>query len=288
VALLLAGCSTEADDRQAARESSDTPSETGIPTLTMSPLPSYPPTGEITADMRQSSRDVALGRMEVWVLNDTAHQVRPRRIVYRDGRFRTPLLGERLRPIPSQSERGYPLTLPLDPVCDSDATHGELVIRLEDRTVRMQVEDETDVPGRYLATRCTELAVARVADVRWLDDVPSRGSGEGSVGVLRLRVAPTGEGALRIRYVTGTPMIRPETGDVWRPRLSVGPGDDPVVLELPFLPARCDDHVFMESAGATAFKIGLVVDGEPATLLLRMSPEGSSAAIDQVRASCGL
>ncbi len=291
LALLLTavtvGCSTEADDRRSSAPSGE-PSATTVPTLTMSPRPSQAPTGEIRADMRQSSRDVALGRMQVWVLNDTAEQVRPLRITYRDGRFRSPLEGQRLRPIPSQSERGYPLPLPTDPECGSAATEGELVIRLRDRTVRVPVADETDVPGRYLATRCAELAVARVADVRWLDDVPVQGSGDGSVGVLRLRVAPTGAGTLRVRYVTGTPMIRPESGDVWRPRRTVRPGDEPVVLALPFLPARCDDHVFMESAGATAFKVALVVDGGPAQLLLRMSPTGSSAAIEQVRESCGL
>ena len=53
-------------------------------------------------------------------------------------------------------------------------------------------------------------------------------------------------------------------------------------------PARCDDHVFMESGGATAFLVDLHLDGRPGQLLLRMSPAGASAAIAFARDSCGL
>jgi hypothetical protein len=53
-------------------------------------------------------------------------------------------------------------------------------------------------------------------------------------------------------------------------------------------PARCDDHVFLESAGATAFLVSLRLDGERGRLLLRMDPAGSSAAIAFARDACGL
>ena len=69
------------------------------------------------ADLRQSSRDAALGRMEVWIGNDTRHDVTPTRIRYTDPRFRAPVAGERLRLNPSRSERGYPLALPAVPAC---------------------------------------------------------------------------------------------------------------------------------------------------------------------------
>ena len=50
-----------------------------------------PPTGRLVADLRQSSRDAALGRMEVWIGNDTARDLTPTRITYTDPRFRRPV-----------------------------------------------------------------------------------------------------------------------------------------------------------------------------------------------------
>ena len=43
----------------------------------------------------------------------------------------------------------------------------------------------------------------------------------------------------------------------------------------------------MESGGATAFKIGLHLDGEPGQITLRMSIPGAKNAIDFAKASCG-
>ena len=70
-------------------------------------------------------------------------------------------------------------------------------------------------------------------------------------------------------------------------------GDDPRAptqpsrIDLPIKPNRCDDHAFMESGGATAFKIGLHLDGEPGQITLRMSVPGAKNAIDFAKASCG-
>ena len=57
-------------------------------------------------------------------------------------------------------------------------------------------------------------------------------------------------------------------------------------------PARCDEHVFMESGGATAFRVKLHLDtgdgkAEEGELIVRMSPAGASNAIGFARDSCG-
>ena len=57
---------------------------------------------------------------------------------------------------------------------------------------------------------------------------------------------------------------------------------------VPLKPTRCDAHAFAESGGATAFKIGLHLDGEPGQITLRMSPTGAANAITFARASCGM
>ncbi|MGZ8738041.1 MAG: hypothetical protein ACXWW7_12825 [Nocardioides sp.] len=289
LALALAGCGG-GPPPPGSSTSAESPSAS-ISTLSPLPMPSIgPPPGEVVADLRQSSRDAALNRFQVWIGNGLDRDIDPTSLAYVDPRLPAPVPGERLRLIPSDSERGYPLALPPRPDCDSDGRRGEVTMVDGDRELTLPVEDEADVVARYVATRCFELAVAAVAALSFADEVPVDQPGEGSVGTLVLEVRPAGrgDGVLRIDSVGGTPLLTPQGEPVWRPDLTVRAGDPPATVELPMVPARCDDHVFMESGGATAFRIRLHLDGEPGELVLRMSSAGASAAIGFARDSCGL
>lgn len=281
----LAGCSDD-DSREAAPEPSPSRS---IRTLTPIPLPPEPPpTGRLRADMRQSSRDAAAGRMEVWIHNDTAKQIRPTRIRYDDPRFRTPLRGTRLRGIPSQTEVGFPLYLPPRPACDHPRGRGTVTVTYGDTTRTLRVADSTDVAGRYARSRCLEFEVAAVARLAWSDDVPSSGE-VGDTSTLTLLVEPSGRPGptLTIDTVSGTPVLSPVDGDVWRPDVRVRGTDAPSRIELPVKPTRCDSHAFAESGGATAFKIGLHLDGRAGQITLRMSVPGAANAVGFAKDSCG-
>ena len=281
--LLLAGCN-DADTSADAPEPS--PSIRTLTPIALPPPP--PPTGKLRADMRQSSRDAAAGRMEVWIDNDTAHEIRPRRIVYSDPRFRTELRGTRLRPIPSQSERGFPIYLPPSPACDHPGGSGTVTVTYGGTTKRIRVQDPTDVAGRYTSSRCLELAIARVADLRWSDQVPWDGK-EGSDSTLTLVVTPTGNDgpALTLDTVSGTPVLSPVGADVWRPDVTIHGTDRPQRIALPLKPTRCDAHAFAESGGATAFIVGLHLAGRPGQITLRMSTEGAAHALAYAKSSCG-
>lgn len=297
--LALAGC---ADDGSTGSDGAEpTPSETGIPTITVSALPEPPPTDTLIADMRQSSRDAAAGRMEVWIDNDTSADVTPTRITYHDARFRTPLVGERLREIPAQSTRGFQFPLPPGPTCGSsndapvtlDAPLGTVVVEYAGTKETLTVEDPTDVAGRFTRARCLELAIADVATLSWSDRV-TPGDPEdtptGAEGTLTLVLDTTGAGGheLTIDTVSGTPILSPVGSDAWRPDVTISGADAPRTVDLPLKPTRCDAHAFAESGGATAFKIGLHLDGEPGQITLRMTPAGAANAINYARASCGM
>lgn len=284
--VLAAGCSSGE-----SRENAAAPATPVVSTLTPLPPPSQsPPTNRLYADLRQSSRDAALGRMEVWIGNDTTRDVTPTRIRYSDPRFRGPVAGERLRLNPARSERGYPLTLPGQPACGHRGTRGTVAVTYAGRTVVLRVADDNEVVQRYVDARCLSLAVARVADLRFSDRVAVDRPGAGSRGVLTLVARPTGAPGhlLTIDTVGGTPLLGAVGGDVWRPRARITGTGPTQRIELPVQPSRCDDHVFMESAGATAFLVALHLDGRPGRLVLRMSPAGASRAIGFARDSCGL
>ncbi len=296
--LALTGCG---DDEPSGTGAEPTPEDTGIPTLTVSPVPEPPPTNTLIADMRQSSRDAAAGRMEVWIDNDTSEDVTPTRITYVDGRFRTPLTGERLREIPAQSTRGFQFPLPSRPTCGAsndvvptvDDPLGTVEVEYAGRTETLRVADETDVAGRYTRARCLEIAIARIVTLSWSDDVTEGDPLEAPVGseaTLTLVLDTTGVdgGRLSIDTVSGTPILSPATGDAWRPGVTVTGTDEPTRIDLPLKPTRCDAHAFAESGGATAFKIGLTLDGEAGQITLRMTTAGAANAIRYARASCGL
>ena len=77
------------------------------------------------------------------------------------------------------------------------------------RTVALPVADDNDIVARYVASRCLELAVDRVAVLRFADRVPADGTGTGSTGTLTLVARPTGVPGhvLRIDSVGGTPLL---------------------------------------------------------------------------------
>jgi len=289
-ALLLAACSSSPGTRGDAADPAASPSPSVVTLSPLPPPPSRPLTGRLHADLRQSSRDAALGRFEVWVANDTRHDVDPSLIRYTDPRFRRAIDGERLRLDPSGSERGYPLALPARPACGRHPGRPLVLVRHAGRRVLVPVSDEADVVARYVASRCLELAVRRVAVLRFADTVPADHPGADSTGTLTLVVRPTGVPGhvLRLDSIGGTPLLGSADGQPWEPGTTVR-GDDGVRrVRLPVRPARCDDHVFLEAAGATAFLVSLHLDGRPGQLLLRMSPQGARSAIGFARDSCGL
>jgi hypothetical protein len=286
-ALVLAGCGGGSSP---SAEPDPSPS---ISTLTPLPMPDMgPPAGELVADLRQASRDAALNRFQVWIGNGLRHEINPTSIRYVDTRFRAPIPGQRLRPNPSDGERGYPLALPARPRCDvgPGVAPGSVAMAFDGRQVRIPVEDEADVVARYVASRCLELAASQVAELSFADQVPVEGSGEGSTGTLVLVARPTGRAGkvLTIETVGGTPVLTAQGSSVWRPRVRVR-GDGPVQrIGLPVVPNRCDDHAFLEAGGATAFIVHLRLGHDSGDLVIRMSDEGARNAIRFARDSCGL
>ncbi|GAA4675458.1 hypothetical protein [Nocardioides nanhaiensis] len=284
-AVLLGGCGGGSDE---PTRSASTPDAGPTQVRTLVPLPAppeEPPSGRLHADMRQSSIDAALGQMQVWLDNDRVAGLDPSAVTYRDPRLPRPVGGQRLRPLPADTELGYPLTLPARPVCDSSAAaeSGVLLVRSAQGTRRVPVTDPTDVVGRYLAQRCQELAVAEVAQLRWADDAE---------GTLTLQVRPTGrrpDATLVIDAVAGSHLLG--YGDdpaAWEPALVVRGDDPPTTLPLPLTPTRCDGHAFAEGGGATAFRVSYTLDDTPGRILLRMTPAGAASVLDWAAGVCGL
>lgn len=249
------------------------------------PVPPRELTGTLDAVLRQSSRDAARGRMQVWIFNGTDAAVEPTRITYDDPRLSEPIDGQRLRTMPSGLDRGFPLPLP-EPNCGGVfKVAPRLTVRTADGIQEVSLADEIGIVQRYHDAVCFELDVQRVVDLAWDDAVPSTDD----VGTLTLLATPTGRrGRVEVLGVGATPVFRNPTTTTWRPDVVIDGTDPPQRIELPVVPARCDSHAFFEAGGATAFRLQLRLDGEEGELVLRMSPTGAEAAFDFALAACGL
>ena len=239
---------------------------------------------QLSAQLTQDSRDAARGRIAVVGANAGAVEVTPEAIAYADPRLSGTLTGDRLRAIPAGGERRFPLPL-LDPVCGAPAADGgRLEVGAGSDSVTVPVSDDVGVVARWVERRCAELDVAAVAPLAFS---AVRVHPDGGSADLVLTATPTGEGsgAYVIESVAGTPVFT-STGEPWTPNVSVTSDGYPVAVLLPAHPARCDGHVFGESAGATAFLVAVLLDGERREVLVRMTPQVSADALDFALAAC--
>jgi hypothetical protein len=250
------------------------------------PVVPAPPTARLRvgADLTQDSRDDAAGRIAVVVRNEGAHEITPEAIGYADPRLSVPLTAGRLRAIPPGAQRRFPLPL-TDPVCDgSVAGAGRLAVVVGTDEVAVPARDEVGVVDRWVERRCAELDVAAVAPLAFTEVRPVR-SGEAADLVLTATPTGEGDGAYVIESIAGTPVFT-SVGEPWAPAAAVAATGDRVDVPLPARPARCDGHVFGESAGATAFLVGVLLDGERREVLVRMSPELAAMALGFALEAC--
>ncbi len=280
--------------------STGSPSAGGSPTaepsptkrLTLPPPSERPLSGTLEAELQQSSRDVALGRFQVWITNGLDHEIKPRRIVYRDVQLSRPVLGGRLRPIPSGSYRGYTLDL-VEPDCAAERGKATVVVTFDGKTQSFPVDDQTGVVDRWAHQRCDEIEVERIASLAWTPGIRVEGSGSDAVAWFRLTATPTGAGgSVTIDTVGGTPLFTAADGDVWEVGRTIDGGGRAVTLELAARPARCDAHAFGSAGGGTTFFVNLTIEGaglpkRQAQIRLAMSPEVTAETFAYAAEACG-
>lgn len=293
VVAMLAGCGGD-DSSPPQAEPEASPSKS-LYTLTPVPMPPKPPpTGTLIATIEQSSRDGAANRFQVWIDNDTDSTITPTKVTLHDDRFQTALPATRLRDIPSQSRRGFPIYQPDQPACDRMASSGRVTIDYtvngEHRSETVEVEDEAEVVERITSARCLELVVDEVAHLSWADEVTADGDGgKGSVGTMTLVIDTSGRpgATLVIDSIVGNPVLSPGERGVFDANLTIK-GDQPSQrVPVPVEPTRCDAHAFGESGSFGAFAFNVHVDGEPGQFVLRMGPTAAANAITYAKASCG-
>ena len=292
--LLLAGCGGNDDDSSPAAGPEASPSKS-IYTLTAIPMPPKPPpSGKLIADIEQSSRDGAANRFQVWIDNDTDATITPTKVTYQDDRFRAALPGTRLRDIPSQARRGFPIYQPDHPACARTADGGTVTVEYtvdgEHKSETVAVSDEAEVIQRLASAACLELGIEKIAHLSWADEVTASGDGgKGSVGTMTRVIDTTGKPGptLVIDSIAGNPVLSPGELGVFNANLTITGDQPPQRVPVPVLPTRCDAHAFGESGSFAAFAFNVHLDGKPGQFVLRLGQTGAVNAINYAKASCG-
>lgn len=287
----VTACSSGGDSQGLDKLDRRTPSvdrqESPSALFTLAPPSKTPLSGELSAYLGQSSRDVALNRFQVWIRNGLDQDIRPRRIVYSDTLLSRPERAGRLRSVPSGSYRGFTLDL-IEPRCNAKGTRPAVVtVDYGTDEVTIPVEDETHVTGRWAEERCAERAIDRVATLEWTG-VRVEGSGKKAIGLFQLTATPTGSGgSFTVDTVTGTPLYTSAEGDAFEVHQEVRGTGAPVTMELRARPARCDIHAFGAASGGTTFFVNVTIDGRPSQIRLAMSPEVTDQTYAYAGEVCG-
>lgn len=248
---------------------------------------------EAVLEVVQLRGDVASGHIELRVTNEGETELVVARAVYESSRWSAPMERAEGDAVPPGASRNLRLQLP-EPTCDAGPLEHRALLELADGRV---IEGAPGDPLGQLESiddaACALRSFEReVATVRWLEPViPADGSGP---AVVRLAFVPAaGEGAAggTVDEVGATVLLAPvdASGDrieSLHVGLTLEPGGEPAVVEVPLTPGRCDAHAIAEDKQGTIFRIRASVGGEPVDLLLPSPDAQRDALLAWVVARC--
>lgn len=261
------------------------------------PEPSTPtlPDG-VSVAIVQLRGDVALRQAQVQVTNGSDDALVVAGVTVEDPRFEGPVtrVVARVSTIPAGGRVDIKVQLP--PVACPEggdppaAAAPEVVLEVggaeSTTSVRTVAEDPLGFIAPLYERECRAQALSDAATLAFTDFTPSPA---GEPATLELTVTPSGAGRATIVAVRATNLldfgpasvdgafpldIAIENGTVVENGTVIDDaGTDPLVVELPIVPFRCDPHAVQEDKRGTIFDVRLDLDGEPGEIELFVGDE---------------
>ena len=242
----------------------------------------------------QPRTDIALGRLALQVVNDSARDLE--------------VVGARLRIEDAVADAVWPgtgttvvagrtldLRAPLPVFTCEEPGGAEVEVEYRDGatggTLRLTPEDPYDLLPRLREEQCLDDRIAEIAVVTPRELRVADPSGP---AVLVLDVAPTGApGTVLVESVAGTTLLQPAPDGVaahGAAPLGVElSADGPRELAVPFLPNRCDAHALADDKIGTIIPFEVTLDDGTAGRWLVPSPDDIKGAFyGYYAAHCGL
>jgi hypothetical protein len=251
----------------------------------------------VTVEVVQLRADVAVRQAQVHLVNGSDEPLEIGDVQVDDPRFAAPatrVLAGRTSTIAPGGELNVRVQLP-NVSCPADsAGEAEPTVELEllsgeePTTVRVPAADPLGFLAPLHERECRAEALAAAADLTF---TAFTASAPGAPATLQLTIAPTGEGAATVDAVQATNLLSfgPATVDGTYPvGVEVTPdAPEPVVVDIPILPSRCDPHAVQEDKRGTIFDIRLTLDGEPGEIELFVGDDMRGKILTWVADWCG-
>lgn len=255
-----------------------------------------PPLPEgITAEFVQLRSDVADRQAQVRVHNATDAPIEIDDVTVSDPRFAE--IATRANP-GRVSTVGPGATVDLRiqlPAVQCDVAEGSATVQLGIPSLGEAVEgplpDPLDVIGPLHERECRAEGVADAATLALSSFEPSS---PGEPAMLTLSIVPTGRASMEIVGIQTTNLLTFDAGpgataDTYPIGVVVeaGIGAEPVSLELPLVPLRCDPHAVQEDKRGTIFTLEVDVPGDSGTIELAASEDMRGRILGWVADWCG-
>lgn len=256
----------------------------------------------VTVALVQLRGDVAARQAQVQVTNGSGEAVIVAEVVVEDPRFEGPAtrVVDRVSTIPAGGRVDIRVQLPPvacptpdDPAPDDPVP--EVVLEIGNEEAAASVRTPADDPLGFIAPlherECRAKALADAATLAFTDFEASQ---PGEAAALELTITPTGEGRATIVAVEATNLLgfAPESASAEGTvridlEIDADSGTEPIVVELPIVPSRCDPHVVQEDKRGTIFDIRLALDGAPGEIELFAGEELRGRILSWVANWCG-
>ncbi|MDQ7879362.1 hypothetical protein Q9R08_15330 [Microbacterium sp. QXD-8] len=268
------------------------PSPTAAPSA--APVPTLP--AGVTVELAQLRADVAPRQAQLRVINGSDTAITVGEVRVEDPRLHGPatrVVPDRVSTIPARGSVDIRVQLPPVACSAPDKGDSEAVLELVGESESAEVTAPApDTLGFLAPLHSRECLQERMADAATLAFTDFQPSAPGEPATLELTVTPTGAGAGTVVGLERTNLLdfagAPAEDEVFHLDIDVSAAEaEPVVVEVPLVPFRCDPHAVQEDKRGTIFDVRIELEGEPGEFELFVGDELRGRILTWVAGWCG-
>ncbi|WP_204259997.1 hypothetical protein [Microbacterium sp. B35-30] len=270
------------------------PASTLPPAVSPDPASTLPE--GVTVELAQLRADVAPRQAQVRVANGSDIALKVRGVRVDDPRFEgsaTRVIPDRASTIPPGGLVDIRVQLPPVDCTAPDDGEAEVVLEIVGESSSAEVTvPAPDALGFLAPLHARECLQERMSDAATLAFTGFQPSAPGEPAALELTVTPAGAGEATVVGLERTNLLEfagsSAQGELYPLDLHVAATDtEPVVVQIPLLPFRCDPHAVLEDKRGTIFDVRVEHEGESGEFTLFVGDDLRGRILTWVGDWCG-
>lgn len=241
----------------------------------------------VTALVVQQRSDVAERMAELRLHNGSDAALAFTAVRIDDSRFASAVDIEREVRLEPGATTELRFALP-DALCDGGEVRRILTVtRTDGAELVAELSDAEDFTLGLHERECLLADIERTASLAWTGFAASA-PGEAASATFTITPAGSGESVMLVG-IRSTNLVRfaPRNGERWPLDLALDARTEPISLEVPLVPQRCDPHVVQEDKRGTIFDVEVELDGQPGEFELAASEDMRGEILTWVADWCG-